>query len=344
MRFPSGRAMLHALPVVLRVTAWAFVLAVWAALLFAYLLPQDFRNVSEPYIHFAWLALAIRVIQPHLGLALIPIALISAFIRGRRLFFAAVIPCLFTLVPWLLQYAPKEVPVAPAGAAHLKLMTANVMILNDWYVPLIEQVRQNKPDVLLIQEFSPDWANALNAELGSEYPHRVLLPSATDGSGLGLYSRFPVRNVSNGIAPGRAARPQQRVELELSSGRVVALYNLHLKSPRKAADVADGRLAFAELLDALAAEQLPFVVAGDCNFPDTAPQHFALRRLGLREAHEQAGQHRGATWPARGPLTNVPGLRIDHIYFSGQWTAISCRTGGFTSSDHLPVVAELAIR
>src|SRR6476469_10243136 len=82
MRFPSGRAMRYVLPVMLRVTAWAFVIAIWAALLFAYLLPQDFRNVSEPYIHFAWIALSIRVIQPHLGLALLPIALVSAFTRG----------------------------------------------------------------------------------------------------------------------------------------------------------------------------------------------------------------------------------------------------------------------
>ena len=344
MQFPSARTLVRGSAVALRVAAWAFVLMVWAALIFACLLPQDFRNDSEPYVHFAWLALAIRVIQPHLGLALLPIALVSAFIRGRRLFVAAAIPCLFTLIPWLLQYAPKEPPVAPPGAVHLKVMTANVMIMNDWYTPLIEQVRENKPDVLLIQEFAPDWAEALNAAIGSDYPHRLLLPSATDSAGLGLYSRLPIRNVSSGIAPGRAGRPQQRVELALANGKVIALYNVHLKSPRTAGDAADGRLAFAQLLDAVAAERIPFIVAGDCNFPDTAPQHAALKRLGLREAHEQAGQRRGATWPCRGPLTSVTGLRIDHVYFSEPFTALSCRTGRFTSSDHLPVTAELAIK
>src|SRR4051812_6525954 len=285
MRFPSARAFLLGSARALRVTAWAFVLSVWAALLFAYLLPQNFRNVSEPYVHFTWLALAIRVVQPHLGLVLLPIALVSAFIRGRRLFVAAIIPCLFTLLPWLLQYAPKEQPVAPPGATRLKVMTANVMVMNDWYTPLIEQVREQKPDVLLIQEFAPNWANALNAVLGSDYPHRVLAPSSADSGGLGLYSRLPIRNVSNGIAPGKGGRPQQRVELELSNGKVIALYNVHLKSPISAPDVADGRLAFAQLVEALATEPLPFVVAGDCNFPDTAPQHAALKRLGVHEAH-----------------------------------------------------------
>lgn len=344
MRRPAAQSLLHASAVALRVAVRAFVLAVWAALLFAHLLPQNFRNVSEPYVHFAWLALAIRVIQPHIGLLLLPIALVSAFIRGRRLFVAAVVPCLFTLVPWLIQYAPKEPPVASPSATHLKLMTANVMIMNDWYTPLIEQVREQEPDVLLIQEFAPDWADALSAAIGSDYPHRLLVPSATDSAGLGLYSRLPIRNVSSGIAPGKTGRPQQRVELELASGKVIAVYNIHLKSPLDAGAVADGRLAFAQILDAIAAEPLPFIVAGDCNFPDTAPQHAALKRLGLREAHEQAGQRRGATWPARGPLTHVPGWRIDHVYFSEQFTPLSCATGRFTSSDHLPVFAELALK
>ena len=130
----------------------------------------------------------------------------------------------------------------------------------------------------------------------------------------------------------------------MGNGRLVALYNVHLKSPRSAGDVADGRLAFAQLLDVLAADPLPSIVAGDFNFPETAPQHAALKRIGFREAHEQAGHRRGATWPARGPLTNVPGWRIDHVYFSEQFMALSCQTGGFTSSDHLPVAAELAIK
>jgi endonuclease/exonuclease/phosphatase (EEP) superfamily protein YafD len=255
-----------------------------------------------------------------------------------------VVPCLFTLVPWLLQYAPREQPVAPAGATRLKVMTANVMILNDWYRPLIEQAREWKPDVLLIQEFTPDWADALDAEFGSDYPHRVLLPSALETFGLGVYSRLPIHNVSNGVAPARDNRPQQRLEVELRNGGAVALYHVHLRSPQTADTVADGRFAFAQLVDALAAEPLPFVVAGDFNFPETSPQHATLKRLGLREAHEQAGHGRGATWPARGPLTNIPGWRIDHVYFSEHFTALSCQTGRFTSSDHLPVFADLAIK
>ena len=345
MRLPSVRSILRASGVTLRVSAWAFVLAVWAALLFAHLLPQDFRNTSRPYVYCAWLALALRVIQPHLGLLLVPIALVSAFIRGRRLFVAAVIPCLFTLVPWLLQYAPRDTPVPPPpGAVRLKVMTANVMIMNDWYVPLLGQAREWRPDVLLIQEFAPDWMDALRAEMNVAYPHQLLAPSATDSAGLGLYSRHAIRVASDTVAPGRDGRRQQRVELDVGGGRLVAVYNIHLKSPLSADAVADARLAFAQLLDALAAERLPVVVAGDFNFPDTAPQHAALKRLGLREAHEEAGKARGATWPARGLMTRIPGWRIDHVYFSHHFRALSCETGRFTSSDHLPVVAELVLK
>ena len=132
---------------------------------------------------------------------------------------AAVVPALFTLVPWLLQYVPKEPPTVPPRAPRLKVMTANVMILNDWYTPLIEQAKERKPDVLLIQEFAPDWAAAINRSLGPTYPNQALVPSATDSGGLGLYSRYPILSVSNTTAPGRDGRPQQRVVIDLGGGR-----------------------------------------------------------------------------------------------------------------------------
>jgi endonuclease/exonuclease/phosphatase (EEP) superfamily protein YafD len=345
MRRPKLRTLARAAAVSLRVAAWAVVLGAWAALLFAYLLPQDFRDISRPYVDFAWAALLVRVVQVHAALfLLLPIALVSGFVRGRRLFVAALLPALFVLVPVAAQFAPRHSPgaSAPAAAPRLRVMTANVMIFNDWYTPLIEQARERRPDLLLLQEFSPDWADAINLGLWREFPHRALIPTL-DGAGLGIYSRCPIVGAADGVAPGREGRPQQRVVLDLGGGRHVALYNVHLRSPRTIGAVMDGRLAFAQLADAIAAEQLPFVVAGDFNFPDTAPQHFALKRLGLREAHEQAGKGRGATWPCRGPLTNAPGIRIDHVYFSEHFDAVSCETGRLTSSDHLPVYAELVL-
>ena len=93
------------------------------------------------------------------------------------------------------------------------------------------------------------------------------------------------------------------------------------------------------------AEKLPYIVSGDFNFPETAPQHANLKRAGVREAHELAAIGRGATWPVNSIFRYiVPGVRIDHIYLSPQLTATTCRTGVGRGSDHRPVVADLAFR
>src|SRR4051794_24481702 len=74
----------------LRIEAWVVVIAPYGLLPLAFLWPQDFRNESPAYVLVAWLAFLVRVLQFHLGLLLLVIALVAAFGRGRRLFLAAV--------------------------------------------------------------------------------------------------------------------------------------------------------------------------------------------------------------------------------------------------------------
>jgi len=135
-------------------------------------------------------------------------------------------------------------------------MTANIMFLNEWYEGLLDQVEKRDPDVLQIQEMGTDWAKAIDRIVGERYPYRALVPN-DDGSGMGIYSKFPiVGEPNNKVALGASMRPQQRVVLELPDGKQVAIYNVHLRSPRNAETVADGRLTFADLRDVLAAEPL----------------------------------------------------------------------------------------
>src|SRR4051812_15920963 len=100
MARPSLRSIPRIAAANLRVAAWVVVLAVWAALLFSYLLPQDYHQTERVYVHLAWAALGVRVAQLAIALlVLLPIALVAAFVRGRRLFVAALLPALFVLVP-----------------------------------------------------------------------------------------------------------------------------------------------------------------------------------------------------------------------------------------------------
>src|SRR6266516_4777318 len=122
---------------ILRVEAWIVVLGSYALLALAYLWPQDYRNESPAFVVVAWLAFLVRVLQFHLGLMLAAIALIAAFVRGRRLLLAA--------VPLLL-------------------------LVNRDTQPIVDEIRAAGADVVLLQEYTNHWHAAMKAALAERYP------------------------------------------------------------------------------------------------------------------------------------------------------------------------------
>jgi endonuclease/exonuclease/phosphatase (EEP) superfamily protein YafD len=324
----------------LRVEAWVVVIAAYGLLIVAHLWPQDYRNESPAYVLVAWLAFLVRVLQFHLGLLLLVIALVAAFGRGRRLFLAAVPLVLFTLAPvwWhALARTPVEKPATPA----LRVMTCNLLMVNRETGPILTEVLAWKPDVLLLQEYTPEWHEAAKVVLSADYPYSSVV-TRDDSFGVALYSRLPfVGDVDNRFPLGRAGVEQTRAVVRCG-GRDVAVYNVHLLPPRRLDYTIDSRLQFADLLKTLADEELPYVLGGDLNLTGDTPQHRDLRRIGALDAHDLAGRGRGATWPVNSVFRYVPGLRFDHVYTGNGLTATRCETGEGRGSDHRPVIAELA--
>ena len=325
----------------LRVEAWVVVFTSYALLAFAYLWPQAYRNDAPGYVLASWAALLVRTLQFHLGLLLLVIALAGAFTRGRRLFLAAVPPVLFTLAPAFVQYLPKE-PRAAAAGPTLRVMSVNLLMVNEQKGDLIAEIRAADPDVILIQEYTPEWRRALRGSLGERYPHAAGVPQ-DDSFGIAVYSKLPfVGEVDEGLKLGRGVTPQMRAVVNFA-GRDVALYNIHLLPLRGPDYVSEHRLQMASLLDVLADEKAPYVLAGDFNFPETCPQHRDLLRIGARESHALAGRGRGATWPVNSFFRYLPGLRIDHVYVGGGLAVTRHETGIGRGSDHRPVVVDLSL-
>jgi endonuclease/exonuclease/phosphatase (EEP) superfamily protein YafD len=85
---------------------------------------------------------------------------------------------------------------------------------------------------------------------------------------------------------------------------------------------------------------LPVVLAGDLN---ATHDHRPFRRLlgaGLEDSHDVAGYGWARTWSARWWAAT---LRIDHVLVSRSVAVTGYRTGSAFGSDHLPVIATLAI-
>lgn len=328
----------------LRVEAWVVVLGAYPLLAFAYLWPQDWRNESTNVVLAGWLAFLIRTLQFHLGLLVGVITLVAAFVRGRRLFLAALPPALFTLLPALGQFTPRDAEPLDPAAPTLRVMTVNLLMANTDTDGIIGEVAAAKPDVLLLQEYTAGWHEALQRAIAADYPHHSVV-ERDDSFGIGLYSRTPfVGEVNANFPLGRAGVEQMRAEIDVG-GRRFAVYNVHLLPPRTLLYYSDHRIQFADLVDALKAERLPYVVCGDFNFSETTPQHAYLKRAGVREAHEVAAVGRGATWPVNSVFRYImPGIRIDHVYLSPDLTATRCEPGVGRGSDHRPVVVDVAFR
>jgi endonuclease/exonuclease/phosphatase (EEP) superfamily protein YafD len=176
------------------------------------------------------------------------------------------------------------------------------------------------------------------AGVARELPYHSFV-TRDDSFGVAVYSRFPfVGEVDNRFPVGRAGVEQTRAVIRVGN-RDVAVYNVHLHPPRRLDYVIDSRLQFAGLLDALAAEKLPYVLAGDLNLTGDTPQHRDLLRFGARDAHDAASRGRGATWPVNSFLRYVPGLRVDHVYAGNGLVPVTCETGEGRGSDHRPVIA-----
>ena len=314
------------------------IVASYLAVAFCQLFPQDFRNTARLYVLVATTAFMIRTFLFHFGLMLAAVAMLAAAMRHWRLALATVPLLAITLGPDLWSYAPHPAP--PAARNTLTIVSANLLALNHDTAPITRRIAQIAPDVVVLQEYAPQWHAAFRKTLAAAYPHAQVVVR-TDSFGLAVYARRPfVRPVQTDVPLGAAISPQFRTVLRFGR-RDVALYNVHLMPPMGLTYTTEQRLQFADLLDRLRHERLPVILCGDFNFTNHSAYADALARLGLVDAHRISGHGRGTTWPAIGHLRFLPGIRLDHIFLSRELTSTSSRVIPIPGSDHRAIMAKI---
>jgi len=219
-------------------------------------------------------------------------------------------------------------------------MSVNLLMANRNHTPIISEIQAAEPDILLLQEYTCHWHEALQKAIGADYPYTIYV-CQEDSFGTAVYSRSPfVGQPHHSLPLGSTDVPQIRTVIDIA-GQKIAVYNVHLLPPRRLDYIIEQRIQWADLLALLAKETLPTIVGGDFNFTQRCPQAAAISRIGFTDAHTAAGRGRGATWPVNGPLRYVPGLRLDHIYLGRGFIPVTCRTGEGKGSDHRPVIVEV---
>jgi endonuclease/exonuclease/phosphatase (EEP) superfamily protein YafD len=226
--------------------------------------------------------------------------------------------------------------VAPASSPRLRVMSANVLMVNDDTEGIAAEVLQASPDLLLVQELTQDWAERFDAaDVRGLFPHRVAVPR-DDSFGIGLYARRPVAIRELDLS----GLPALRAELRLAD-RTLTVFNVHTLPPRSAEYVAIWNEMMETIVALIRREPGPVLLAGDLNVTRHHRWYRELVSLGLRDAHERRGRAWVSTWPnGRMPY---PSLRLDHFLASAELEALDVREGQGRGSDHRPIIGDFSL-
>ena len=321
--------------------AWIGTATAVALAAFSYLLPQDLSATGRAYAWLATVAFYGRVLTFQTGLALAAAAAWAAVARRRWLLTVAAVATVACLGPTLYAARPHAAP--PATGTPLRVMSVNLMYDNHDHAAVIAAVRAADADVVAFEEYTVTWDAALQPALSAAYPYRCAEPRHF-AAGLALFSKRPFVEPPRSAIFDDHARVQIRAVVAVD-GQPLALYAVHPLAPHLAHSVIVNRHQTLDLIAQVRAERGPTVLFGDWNFTAETPNAVALNAAGLTDAYDQANPGgRGSTWPVYPRWKSwLPGVRIDHVYLSPGLACARYATGAFDGSDHLPIVADVAV-
>jgi endonuclease/exonuclease/phosphatase (EEP) superfamily protein YafD len=239
---------------------------------------------------------------------------------------------LVLVLPYVLGGPEVE---ASSRGPEVRLVLANVNAGNKNHDALKSFLREADADVILLEEITPAWAEAL-ADLDARYPHSVQVPQM-GGFGIGLWSRLPLR--SSDVMTFALESVTSIVVTVDVEGKMLRLVGTHPLPPRNASNTAlrDQQL---ERAAAVAVEGGPYsVLLGDFN---VTPWGSVFRRIGKESGLRDSGLGMGIpwTWPdGFWPLA----LPLDRCLVSEGVEVVDRRIGPDIGSDHYPLVVDLRL-
>ncbi|WP_439628671.1 endonuclease/exonuclease/phosphatase family protein [Shinella sp.] len=269
--------------------------------------------------------------------------LVVAAVVTRRL--KAIVIALAGLAIALIPAA--DVPTARASAATsgLKVLTANLYVRNrEDPAVFIDLLRREKPDIVVLEETTARWEQALSASGLFAYESSV---DTRIRDSLKVFSTLPIRaetELKRAFTEERAYKQPLRLELDMG-GKPIFLYAFHPETPRRLWQWRDRNDYLSAAADAVKGdlEKAPVIVAGDWNTPTWSPffRNF-LKQAGL--ASTAGGWLQPVTrFSLKLDALAYIGASIDHVAVSPDISVRARRVGPSFGSNHLPVIAELTL-
>lgn len=222
------------------------------------------------------------------------------------------------------------------GGNPIRLLAANVRMSNRKFGRLVDLLKKQSPDIILLTEVDQGWIDALD-EVKKTYPHALLQPQ-DNTYGMAFFSRLPLAKSSVNFLVEDDV-PSFHLELLTDDGKRIQFVGLHPRPPAPKNGVEPKDLELIHAAGMTNWNQLPTVVSGDLNDVGWSEITRQFKRLsGLLDP--RIGRGLFNTYNALIPFCRVP---IDHFFVSPHFKLVSMKRLPKIGSDHFPVLLEVSL-
>ncbi|MFB4314735.1 endonuclease/exonuclease/phosphatase family protein [Actinomadura sp. 21ATH] len=283
---------------------------------------------------FRWKQLV--AFTPYVAAASVAVPLVALVLRRWYVATAALVPAVMLVATVAPRAFPDDAPAAKGPA--VRVLAANLLQGSAPAAEVMDLVRRVRPDVLALQEITPEAAGALDgAGIGRSLPHRVVRaePGVT---GSAVYARYPLQeqpiiHIGFGQARARVAVP---------GAPPVEVVSVHPCAPTYPENEACWEAGLRALPAADTGGPVR-ILAGDFN---ATLDHAEMRRIlstGYRDAADATGQGLRATWPDGAGGRDLPGVALDRVVADRRVAVRGFGVHPLPMTDHRAVHAELVL-
>ena len=281
------------------------------------------------------------LLQAALPVSMLPVWLVLPVAGVRRLpvrAVAALMLCIFHVFALYPAMGSRRLPAWARSAPTLAVVSANMSRLNR--DPTLAAALQGADgDVYVLVEVSAVVRADLEARgLLATLPY-VAESGLVGADNVLIASKYPLADVVVERV-GEVPVVSATVKTNNRSVRVIAV---HPAAPSSSARLTEFRAWMRWAREQARVTKGPLVMAGDFNSSRFVPAMGELLAAGMTDAHEARGRGLSTSWPVGGSFKGPPFLRLDHILVRGPVVTRSVRDITVPGSDHLGIVAVVAV-